>query len=211
MHLREHEILLDLPGNFAADMSERLQDGERLLHAAKQVCRIGVRFALPLRGGKKTVAIGSRMTSPDRSLIHALRRAHSMLEFHRGLPFVKTAPVSRYNRDHLALAFLAPDIQRDILADRQPSTLSLEDLRHIDILLCWTRQREVLGWAGLPRGKFRRSGLRCKADTQSLPRMRNSLLIPCTAGKPDRAQLAWRLAAQSAPKVARNCRIVDVD
>jgi site-specific DNA recombinase len=147
IHLREHEVLLDLPGKFAADMADRLQDGERLVHATKQVCQIGIPLALPLRGGRKTVANGSRTTRPDRSLIHALRRAHSLLEFHRGLPFIETAPVSRYNRDHLALAFLAPDIQRDILAGRQPSALSLEDLRHLDIPLCWERQREVLGWA----------------------------------------------------------------
>ena len=42
IRLREHEILLDLPGNLAADISGWLQDGERLLHSTKQGCRIGV-------------------------------------------------------------------------------------------------------------------------------------------------------------------------
>jgi DNA invertase Pin-like site-specific DNA recombinase len=146
IRLREQEILLDLPSKLAADISRRLQDGERLLHSTKQVCRIGVPLALPLRGGRKTITIGSRTAQPDRSLINALRRAHAMIELHRGLPYIETAPISRYNRDTLALSFLAPDIQRDILAGRQPSTLSLEDLRHMDIPLCWQRQRELLGW-----------------------------------------------------------------
>lgn len=43
----------------------------------------------------------------------------------------------------------------------------------------------------------------------SPPNLQNSLLIPCTAGKPDRAQLARRLAAQSAPEMAGNCPIAD--
>jgi hypothetical protein len=140
IRLREQEILLDLPGNLAADISGWLQDGERLLHSTKQVCRIGVALSLPLRGGRKTISIGSRTSRPDRSLINALRKAHGMIEYHRGLPFLDTAPVSRYNRYTLALAFLAPDIQRDILAGRQPKTLSLENLRHIDIPLSWRRQ-----------------------------------------------------------------------
>jgi len=146
VRLREQEILLDLPGNLAADISVRLQDAERLLHSTRQACRIGIPLTFPLRGGKKTIAIGSRTTKPDQSLIKALRKAHSMMELRRGLPFVETAPVTRYNRDTLLLAFLAPDIQRDILAGRQPPNLNLEGLRHMELPLCWKRQRKVLGW-----------------------------------------------------------------
>ena len=79
-------------------------------------------------------------------MINALRKAHGMIQLYRGRPILETAPASRYNRDTLALAFLAPDIQRDILAGRQPSTLNLEELRHMQIPLCWKRQRELLGW-----------------------------------------------------------------
>lgn len=125
IRLREHEILIDLSSEPAADIATRLRDGERLLHANRQTCRISVSLTLPLRGGKKTIAIGSRTSKPDRSLIIALRKAHAMIELHRGLPSLETAPASRYNRGTLALAFLAPEIQRDILAGRQPTTLSL--------------------------------------------------------------------------------------
>jgi hypothetical protein len=46
----------------------------------------------------------------------------------------------------LRLAFLAPDLQRDILAGRQPPELNLERLRKMAIPLDWNRQREALGW-----------------------------------------------------------------
>ncbi len=121
IRLREHEILIDLPGEHAADISTQLRDSERVLHSTRLACRVAVPMTLPLRGGRKTIALGSRTSKPDRSLIHSLRRAHSMIELHRGLPFLETAPASHYHRGTLALAFLAPDIQRDILAGRQPA------------------------------------------------------------------------------------------
>ena len=69
-----------------------------------------------------------------------------MVSLRRGLPVIDTAPASRYDREVLRLAFLAPDLQRDILAGRQPPTLSLETLRQVEIPLCWQQQRRVLGW-----------------------------------------------------------------
>lgn len=42
------------------------------------------------------------------------------------------------------LAFLAPDLQRDILAGRQPAHMSLEFLRKREIPLSWNRRREAL-------------------------------------------------------------------
>jgi hypothetical protein len=46
----------------------------------------------------------------------------------------------------LRLAFLAPVLQRDILAGRQPPMLSLEKLKSIDIPLAWNEQKAALGW-----------------------------------------------------------------
>lgn len=108
IRLREDQILIDMPGDLAADISARRE-------------------------------------ARDQTLIHALRRAHRMIEYQHGRPFIEVAPASRYNRDALALAFLAPDIQRDIVAGRQPKSLTLEVLLHMEIPLCWKRQREVLG------------------------------------------------------------------
>jgi DNA invertase Pin-like site-specific DNA recombinase len=146
IRLREHEILIDLPSQHVTDIATRLHDGERLVHSAKQSCRIAIPMTLPMRGGRKSIALGSRTSKPDRSLINALRMAHTMIEMHRGLPFLETSPRSHYQRTTLSFAFLAPDIQSDILAGRQPPKLTLEELRHTDIPLCWQRQREVLGW-----------------------------------------------------------------
>ena len=67
------------------------------------------------------VSLGS--TSPgsqrDPVLIKALRAAHAMLGAdHAGLPVFKAAPASSYPRRLVRLAFLAPDLQRTILAGR---------------------------------------------------------------------------------------------
>jgi hypothetical protein len=84
--------------------------------------------------------------APSRICDPGLRRAHAMVGRHHGQPVIGAAPVSRYERELLRLAFLAPDIQRDILEGRQPPTITLEKLRHMDIPLCWTEQRRALGW-----------------------------------------------------------------
>jgi len=64
----------------------------------------------------------------------------------RGMPIIQAAPVSPYDRKILRLAFLAPDIQRDILAGRQPHDLNLEKLVQMTIPLTWSEQRRSLGW-----------------------------------------------------------------
>ena len=57
------------------------------------------------------------------------------------------APVSPYDRRILRLAFLAPDLQRDILAGRQPASLNLEYIMAREIPLAWSDQRKTLGWS----------------------------------------------------------------
>ncbi len=44
------------------------------------------------------------------------------------------------------LAFLAPDIQRDIMTGRQPANCTLELFKKIELPLDWSEQRRVLGW-----------------------------------------------------------------
>ena len=92
---------------------------------------------------------GNRSTSePDRTLVAALRRAHSMTEFNKvGLPVVTTAPVSPYERRILRLAFLAPDLQRGIITGQQPRHVNLEFLMKREIPANWTAQRAALDWA----------------------------------------------------------------
>lgn len=64
----------------------------------------------------------------------------------RGVPALETAPTLPYHRMLLRLAFLAPDIQRDILGGRQPAGLTLEQLVRGDIPPGWDAQRRHLNW-----------------------------------------------------------------
>jgi DNA invertase Pin-like site-specific DNA recombinase len=146
VRLHDHGFLVDMPGELAPDIAPRLRDDERIVHATRQSCWIEVLQVLPLRGGKRSIVTGSRAASPDPSLIRALRKAHRMLSMHRGLPALEKAPASRYDRQILRLAFLAPDLQRDILTGHQPPALTLEELRCADIPPCWNEQRRALGW-----------------------------------------------------------------
>ena len=59
---------------------------------------------------------------------------------------MNTAPPSPYERMILRLAFLAPDLQRDILAGLQPAGVNLEIFRTIEVPPAWSRQRIALGW-----------------------------------------------------------------
>jgi site-specific DNA recombinase len=136
-----------MPGELAADISARLSDAQAIIHSWSPSCRIAVPLALPLRGGKRLIVSGTRTSHPDPTLIAGLRKAHSMVGKRRGQPIIEAAPASRYEREVLRLAFLAPDLQHDILSGQQPPTLTLEKLRHLDIPLCWKQQRQVLGWS----------------------------------------------------------------
>ncbi|MEO6313147.1 MAG: hypothetical protein ABIO47_12895 [Sphingomicrobium sp.] len=147
IRLRNDGLLLDMPGSAAADIAARLSDGETIIHSSRQTCRIEVPISVPLRGGKRLIVPGRRTSRPDAVLIAGLRRAHAMVSRRRGLPIVEASPASRYERELLRLAFLAPDIQRDILAGHQPPTLTLEELRNIEIPPCWNQQRKILGWS----------------------------------------------------------------
>lgn len=146
VRLEERGLLIELPSNLVGELAARLSEGERIVHSTRQSCRIEVPLSLPLRGGQRLIIAGTRPSKPDRTLIAALRKAHKMTLLSRGQPVLEAAPGSRYDREILRLAFLAPDMQRDILAGHQPPTLTLEALRHIDIPLCWKQQRRALGW-----------------------------------------------------------------
>jgi hypothetical protein len=146
IHLGDRGLLVDMPGDLARDIFARLSNGETITHSSRKACRIEVPVALPLRGGKRLIIGGGRTSHLDQTLIAGLRKAHGLVRRDRGLPILTTAPASRYERDLLRLAFLAPDLQRDILAGHQPPTLTLEKLRHMDIPLCWREQRRALGW-----------------------------------------------------------------
>lgn len=54
-------------------------------------------------------------------------------------------PASPYDSRVLQLAFLSPEIQRDILDGRQPPDVSLQRLMEADIPAGWLAQRRLFG------------------------------------------------------------------
>lgn len=106
-----------------------------------------VPVAFPLRGGQRSAAAGHTDGDRDPVLIAALRKAHGMLTRDAdGHPTIVAAPATAYDRKLLRLAFLAPRLQRDILAGRQPRHISLAFLMARDIPPAWQAQVEALGW-----------------------------------------------------------------
>lgn len=107
-----------------------------------------------LRGGRSWIVpsdgLGAaRPARRDPVLIKGLMQAHQLaaamgwsakdgsLE-----PRAGKAPASAYERKLVRLAFLAPDIQQQILSGRQPASLNLETLVGGAIPVCWEEQRE---------------------------------------------------------------------
>jgi len=120
---------------------------ECIVKCTSSTTTVHVALSWPLRGDTRwTVNRDPNAPRPDPTLIKALRSARQMIEHEASLPLVRFSPASPYNRTILRLAFLAPDLQRDILAGRQPRSLNLERLRKMDIPLAWAEQRKVLGW-----------------------------------------------------------------
>jgi DNA invertase Pin-like site-specific DNA recombinase len=148
IRIADRGLIFECPAKLADDIAQYLNDGEEINHSSAKLCRIHVPVALPLRGGKRMiVANGKPDISPDQTLIAALRRAHSMLDRDRkGMPLIEKSLPTAYLRKLLRLAFLAPDIQSDILAGRQPPSLNLQHLVKMNIPLCWNEQRKLLDW-----------------------------------------------------------------
>jgi DNA invertase Pin-like site-specific DNA recombinase len=151
IRIADRGLIFECPAKLADDIAQHLNDDEEIIHTSAKLCRIHVPIALPLRGGKRMIiASGKPDISPDQTLIAALRRAHSMLERDRkGMPLIEKSLPTAYLRKLLRLAFLAPDIQRDILAGRQPPSLNLQRLVELDMPLCWNEQRKLLDWPAL--------------------------------------------------------------
>ena len=61
-------------------------------------------------------------------------------------PIIAAALASTYERRLLRLAFMAPEIQRDILAGRQHVHCNLEFLMHTEIPCPWPNQHASLCW-----------------------------------------------------------------
>ena len=125
-------------------VSARLEPGETAQPDAADTAllRLIVPVRMRLRGGRSWILGSSSPGSRcDPVLIKALRAAHAMLGAdHAGLPVLKAAPASSYPRRLVRLAFLAPDLQRAILAGRQPPGLTLAQLMRTPMPSLWSEQ-----------------------------------------------------------------------
>ena len=105
-------------------------------------------FRVSTRHGRTELVAGIKCgPSPNAALIQALRAAHALLDRDRsGQPTILVAPASSHQRQLIGLAFLAPDIQEDILSGRQPLGLTVADLTDRKLPVVWADQRKALGW-----------------------------------------------------------------
>jgi hypothetical protein len=119
----DNGLIVELSAPVTAELTHRLSPGERILHQTRASASIHLPLSLRLRGWRRFFAAGAkRISYPDPTLIAALRKAHRMTERERGMPTVAASPVSPYDRRILRLAFLAPDLQREIIAGLQPAS-----------------------------------------------------------------------------------------
>jgi site-specific DNA recombinase len=139
----------------------RLQLGEHIEHVAADDClaRLIVRCRLRLSGGRIRVtdAAGkplSKAPRPDHTLITALRVAHTAVSKSAGVgigtpesAIFDVAPSSPYIRNMMRMAYLAPDIQAQILEGRQPIDLNRQRLMLAEIPLAWADQRRAFDTA----------------------------------------------------------------
>lgn len=125
-------------------ITPNLAEGERIRRGAEG----GVIVSSPIRPvfrGGRTRLIGTApmptTPKPDPVLVAALRRAHRIVG--AGGPFdpASRAPAPRHDRRLCRLAFLAPDLQSDILQGRFPRAIALIDLIQLDLPLDWAGQR----------------------------------------------------------------------
>ena len=159
-------LLQDLPDPLDAVAKVRLADGEIMVTLSASLGRTLKRHLgsdetvepnttddklmdlhLPASLGSRNACATIRPTATpagrrDPVLIKALRGAHAMIELTRnGAPIIETVPGPRYQRRLLRLAFLSPDVQRAIIAGRQPAGLRLEDLIRNEVPVDWNDQQ----------------------------------------------------------------------
>lgn len=138
-------------------LSGRLSASHRLTPEGDnlELIRITVPCRLKLRGGRTVVTdaagqVVDGQPRPDPTLIKALKTAHRLLAEAGDAPIaapdqavLRASPVAPYERSMLRLAFLAPDLQTQILEGRQPVGLTLQQFMASDMPPAWDDQRRL--------------------------------------------------------------------
>ena len=152
VEIREASLELLMPIHLMPVIRDRLAEGEAALPdpADRSTLRLTLPIRMRPRGGRSWVIDGADQTgAPDPVLVKALRAAHAMIgRDASGLPILDTAPSSPYDRRLLRLAFLAPSLQRAILAGEQPPGLTLKKLLHRSLPLAWSEQEKIWRFRG---------------------------------------------------------------
>ena len=148
LEVHADHILLILDGESSEDAEQlrpHLIEGERLEEDPVRDRHLRLTHPLRLQRRQYRLEPVPDRSHPDPALIAALRRAHRHLDCDRlGLPVCDGAPETPYVRRQLRLAFLAPDLQRDILHGRQPPGLTLARLLAAEIPPGWDDQRQMI-------------------------------------------------------------------
>jgi site-specific DNA recombinase len=138
---------LNLPVALLRQLEPRLASGEEA--AIDPVDPKQLRLRLPLRlsthrGRTEVLAAAPRTRKADPIFVAALRSAHQMHKRDtHGRPTLAAAPDTSHRRRLIRLAFLAPDLQRAILAGEQPERLTLARFLDSDLPLSWAAQRRM--------------------------------------------------------------------
>lgn len=136
-----------LPIALLRRLEERLAKGEEA--AVDPAAPTVLRLKLPLRfttrrGRTEVLAASPQPRKTDPVLVAALRAAHKMLARDtRGRPYLDAAPMTSHRRRLVRLAFLAPDLQRAILAGDHPPGFTLARFLESDLPLSWPAQRQM--------------------------------------------------------------------
>lgn len=114
-----------------------------------EACSIDTALHIRRRGVEQKMLIGDRSAGPDPKLQELLARAHHWLgAIKAGISLADLARTEKtstsYIRTRLPLAFLAPDIQRRIIAGDHPPHWCVEYFRKAKIPTCWEEQRKAL-------------------------------------------------------------------
>ncbi|WP_439573827.1 recombinase family protein [Phreatobacter sp.] len=111
----------------------------------RTILSLACRFST--RRGRTEIVEGDRHgPRPDRALIRALRAAHAAVRRDAlGLPILDEAPKTPQRHRMVRLAFLAPQIQKAILAGTQPPSMTLASLTQGTMPILWTDQLRQVG------------------------------------------------------------------
>ncbi|TCL08254.1 DNA invertase Pin-like site-specific DNA recombinase [Shimia isoporae] len=116
------------------------------------LCTIDVPFTIRRRGVEMKIVAGEMQTTPDATLIRALKNAHDWVTQMKAGTSVKhiaaaTSISESYITRIIPMAFLSPRIQQAILSGSHPAELTLETIARSKIPMDWSAQEHLFGFA----------------------------------------------------------------